>query len=79
MTRGRELVNDAVRLLRRRGFEPHVQANGGKHAKVTWSNGGRRQTLVISRSPSDSRAKAASLATLRRLLRQPQGEGLDHA
>jgi hypothetical protein len=62
-----ELVHDAVFLLRDRGLVPTV-SNGGKHFKVSWVANGRRHTLVISRSPSDRRARLASRAILRRLL-----------
>jgi len=67
MNRAAELVRDAVSLLRDRGFVPTV-SNGGKHVKLSWTSGGRRHVLVISRSPSNQRARMKSRAVLRRLL-----------
>jgi hypothetical protein len=54
-----------------RGFVPSIQENSGKHIKIRWLDAGRRYTLVISRSPSDIRARDKSRATLKRLLRSP--------
>jgi len=70
MTRlGNDLVREAVETLLAHGFAPTV-SNGGKHMKVGWVGGcGRRFTLVISRSPSDYRARTKSRALLQRLLR----------
>jgi len=68
VNRARELVADAVRLLRDHGFTPAV-SNGGKHTRVRWFDGGRRYTLYVPASPSDHRARLNSRAVLRRLLR----------
>jgi hypothetical protein len=69
MKRAEELLADALGLLHAHGFVPRIQENG-KHIKVRWSDAGRRYTLVLSRSPSDGRARQESRATLRRLLRK---------
>jgi hypothetical protein len=66
--RARELVNDAVALLRDNGFIPTV-SNGGRHLRVRWLDHGRRYTLFIPTSPSDVRARLNSRAVLRRILR----------
>jgi hypothetical protein len=66
--RSEELIADALGLLRAHGFVPSIQENG-KHIKVRWVDFGRRYTLIISRTPSDSYARQASRATLKRLLR----------
>ena len=71
MNRAAELVMDALALLRAHGHTPRISENGGKHIKIRWLDAGRRHTLVISRSPSDSRARWGSRATLKRLLRRP--------
>ena len=68
MNRAAELVNDAVSLLRDRGFVPTV-SNGGKHTKVRWFDQGRRFTLYIPATPSDHRARLNSRAVLKRILR----------
>jgi hypothetical protein len=70
MNRSKELVADALALLHAHGFAPRIQENGGCHIKIRWLNAKRRYTLVISRSPSDGRARQESRATLRRLLRR---------
>jgi len=70
MNRYEELVGDALRLLHEHGFAPTIQENG-RHIKLRWIDFGRRFTLVISRSPGDSRARQQSRAVLRRLLRNP--------
>jgi len=62
-----QLLREALGTLTARGFTPTV-SNGGKHHKVSWTARGRRYVLVISRSPSDWRARLASRAVLRRLL-----------
>jgi hypothetical protein len=71
VNRSEELVADALALLHAHGFTPRIQENGGKHTKIRWNDHGRRFTLIISRTPSDSRARQASRATLKRLLRSP--------
>jgi hypothetical protein len=71
MNRSEELVADALALLHAHGFTPSISENGGKHIKIRWLDAGRRYTLVISRSPSDNRARHESRATLKRLLRRP--------
>jgi hypothetical protein len=71
-SRAEELVADALALLHAHGFVPSIQEGGGKHTKIRWNDAGRRFTLVISRAPSDSRARQQSRATLRRLLRNPK-------
>jgi hypothetical protein len=63
-----EMVNEAVGILFTHGFTPTV-SNGGKHFKVRWFDHGRRFTLIISRTPSDQRARLRSRTILRRLLR----------
>jgi hypothetical protein len=75
MNRSEELVGNALRLLHERGFVPSIPKNGGKHIKIQWNDRGRRFTLVISRTPSDSRARQQSRATLRRLLRNTNQNG----
>jgi hypothetical protein len=70
--RARELVDDAVRLLRDHGFTPAV-SNGGKHTRVRWFDGGRRYTLYVPASPSDHRARLNSKAVLKRILRRNGG------
>jgi len=72
VNRATELVDDAVNLLRARGFIPTV-SNGGKHRKVSWFDHGRRYTLYIPASPSDQRSRLNSRATLRRILRSNGG------
>jgi hypothetical protein len=63
------LVRDAVEMLAARGFAPTVN-EGSRHPKISWfDDKGRRYLLVISRTPSDHRARVNSLALLRRLLR----------
>jgi hypothetical protein len=62
-----ELVREAVKAVTAHGFVPIVR-NGGKHVKLSWTSGGRRHVLVISRSPSSQRARMKSRAVLRRLL-----------
>jgi len=73
MTRGQELVRDAVAMLRDRGFVPTV-SNGGRHLRVRWFDHGRRFTLYIPASPSDHRARLNSRAVLRRILRANGGQ-----
>jgi hypothetical protein len=69
MTRSEELIADALALLHAHGFVPSISENGGKHIKIRWNDAGRRFTLILSRTPSDSRARQQSRATLKRLLR----------
>jgi hypothetical protein len=73
MNRAAELVNDAVSLLRDRGFVPTV-AKGGKHVRVRWFDAGRRFTLYFPASPSDHRARLNSRAVLKRILRSNGGQ-----
>lgn len=62
-----ELLEDAIETLRQAGFEPHVVRN--RHWKVSWiDQHGRTRMLVVAYSPSSSRARLRSRATLRRLL-----------
>jgi hypothetical protein len=62
-------MREAVATLVAHGFVPIVN-DAGKHPKLCWiDRKGRRSILVISRTPSDHRARANSLALLRRLLR----------
>jgi hypothetical protein len=68
MTRARELVDDAVALLRDHGFDP-VISNGGRHLRIRWFDRGRRYTLYVPSTPSDKRARLNSRAALRRILR----------
>jgi hypothetical protein len=73
--RSEELIADALQLLHAHGFTPHIQeGNGSKHIKIRWTDFGRRYTLVISRSPGDTNARQNSRATLKRLLRQQNGQ-----
>jgi hypothetical protein len=69
MNRARELVDDAVTLLRSHGLDAEVTGGGDRHIKVRWLDQGRRHTLIISQSPSNRHARLKSLALLRRLLR----------
>jgi hypothetical protein len=71
MIRREELVADALALLHARGFVPSIQENSGKHIKIRWLDAGRRYTLVISRSPSDIRARDKSRATLNAIVAPP--------
>jgi hypothetical protein len=71
MIRREELIVDALALLHAHGYAPSISENGGKHIKIRWLDAGRRHTLVISRSPSNHRARQRSRATLKRLLRHP--------
>ena len=68
MKRAAELVDDAVNLLRDRGFVPTV-SNGGRRLRVRWFDQGRRYTLFIPASPGDWRARLNSRAVLKRILR----------
>ena len=68
MNRADELVDDAVSLLKSRGFTP-VVSNGGRHVRVRWVDRGRRYTLYVPSTPSDHRARLNSRTVLRRLLR----------
>ena len=72
--RSEELIADALALLHAHGFVPRILEGGGRHIKIRWLDAGRRFTLVISRSPGDSRARQASRATLKRLLRSSTAE-----
>jgi len=72
MNRATELVDDAVALLKSRGFTATV-SNGGKHMRVRWFDHGRRFTLYIPASPSDHRARLNSRAVLKRILRANGG------
>jgi hypothetical protein len=64
-----ELIADALGLLHAYGFAPSIAEGNGKHIKIRWNDAGRRFTLVISRSPSDSHARQNSRAVLKRMLR----------
>jgi hypothetical protein len=63
-----DLIDDAIEMLTTSGLNPTVIA-GGKHWKIKWVNRGRACTLVISRSPSNGRARQKSRSLLKRLLR----------
>jgi hypothetical protein len=71
MNRSEEFVADALALPHAHGHVLRISENGGKHIKIRWLDAGRRYTLVISRTPGDSRARQQSRATLKRLLRSP--------
>ena len=73
MNRATELVDDAVTLLKSRGFVPTV-SNGGRHVRVRWHDQGRRFTLYIPATPSDHRARLNSRAVLKRILRSKGGQ-----
>jgi hypothetical protein len=62
MTRANDIILEA------RGFTPKLR-NGGKHLKITWHDGNRAYTVVISRSPSSRQAIHRACATLQRILR----------
>lgn len=64
-----EMVRDAIEMLIAQDLAPTL--TDGKHLKISWVVAGRRHVLVISRSPSNHRARANSRATLQRLLRRP--------
>lgn len=70
MNRAQELIADALAMLHAHGLTPRIAESSGKHIKIRWLDAGRRHTLVISRSPSDTRARQESRATLKRLLRK---------
>jgi hypothetical protein len=61
-------VREAVAVLGRLGCAVDIDADG-KHFKVRWLSRGRKHVLVVSRSPSDHRARKNSAAQLKRLLR----------
>jgi hypothetical protein len=65
--RRNELVRQAVQVLTAHGFTPAVEQ--GRHIKIRWFDGERRQQLIVSRSSSDHRALLNSLSTLRRIIR----------
>ena len=72
MRRQPPLVKDAVAVLGARGRAVDVDVDG-KHLKLRWvSNAGRRQLLVIARSPSDRRAGKNVQAILKRMLRDEE-------
>jgi hypothetical protein len=73
MNRATELVHDAARLLRERGFIPTV-SNGGRHLRIRWFDRGRRYTLYVPASPSDRRSRLNSRGVLRRILRTNGGK-----
>jgi hypothetical protein len=75
MNRASELIDDAVSLLRDHGFNPIVSNGGSGHRKIRWADRGRRYMLVVSQSPSDRNTRRASLATLRRILRNNGMQG----
>jgi hypothetical protein len=72
MTRREELIADALALLHAHGFMPSIQES--RHIKIRWRDDRRNFVLIISRTPSDSRARQQSRATLKRLLRGPVPE-----
>jgi hypothetical protein len=61
------IIREAVAALN--GCVADVDLDG-RHVKVTWTANGRRRLLIISKTPSDSRAAANSRSALRRLLRE---------
>ena len=62
-----ELLNEALNMIRARGYMPNVVRN--RHWKVSWvDQQGRTRILVIAPSPSNYRARTQSRAILRRLL-----------
>jgi hypothetical protein len=62
-----EILEEALTAIRAAGFEPRLVRN--RHYKVSWiDRRGRKQTLIVSFSPSDYRTRAQSRALLRRLL-----------
>jgi hypothetical protein len=67
--RSSDLVREALAVLGERGHAADLDL-AGKHFKIRWVANGRKQLLVIARSPSDCRACANSRATLRRVLRK---------
>jgi hypothetical protein len=66
--RRNELVSQAIRILTEHGFAPFVEQ--GRHIKVRWFDGERRQQFIIPRTPSDHRALLNSRSDLRRILRR---------
>jgi hypothetical protein len=65
-----EILRETLAALAASGVRPGVRR--GKHIKVTWHDAaGRKQTLIISVSPSNHRALHNNCALLRRLLSQP--------
>jgi hypothetical protein len=67
------LVRDAVTTLAQLGHAASLESSG-KHYKVSWVAGGKRRALTIAKTPGDRRARANSLAVLRRLLRESETE-----
>jgi hypothetical protein len=63
------MLREAVAALASAGHSVDVDLTSG-HYKVSWTAAGRRHLLVLSRSPSDRRAKANSRSLLRRLLEE---------
>jgi hypothetical protein len=68
MTRANDIIRMTLDMLEARGFTPKLR-NGGKHLKITWHDGNRAYTVVISRSPSSRQAIHRARATLQRILR----------
>jgi hypothetical protein len=66
MARRSPLVRGAVAALPDAGHAADVDI-GGAHFKISWTANGRHHLLVVSRSPSDHRARANCRATLQRL------------
>lgn len=74
-----ESVREAVVILSEHGHSADVDLSG-RHYKVVWTANGRKYVLVVSRTPSDCRARDKSRAMLRRLLREEitAGPAINH-
>ena len=48
----------------------HTRSERGKHEAVEFETDGRRQLIIVSRSPSDWRAPRNARSHVRRVLRQ---------
>jgi hypothetical protein len=67
-----DLVREAISILGDHGYAVDFDLSGA-HLKLRWlGRCGRQHLLVLSRSPSDHRARMNARATLRRLLREEE-------
>jgi hypothetical protein len=69
MTRGKEILCDCQRLLRRCGATGIEHRRGGKHVHLLWNYRGKNGKTVLPSSPSDRRSCLNAIAYLKRQLR----------
>jgi hypothetical protein len=74
MKRSPDLVREAIAALAERGHTADIDISG-RHYKISWVARGRKQMLIVGRSPSDYRASKNSAAQLKRLLRASEEGG----